>query len=133
MIMPIEYLSLLVMTIFFLFAWFPTSVGKARSYGLKWLASNRHSLPAVELPRWAQRCERAYQNLKDYFPAFVVAILLLGLNQKFDQVTAIAAVCYVGARLMHFTAYAMGNFKLRFGAFILAMGCNLLLLIKVLM
>ncbi len=53
--MPIEYLSLLVMTIFFLFAWFPTSVGKARSYGLKWLASNRHSLPAVELPRWAQR------------------------------------------------------------------------------
>lgn len=129
--MPIEYLILAASTILFMFAWLPVSVGKKRSFGISWLASNRDPLPLKELAPWAARCERAYSNLKDYFPAFIVAILLLGQLNKFDEGTKWAALVYVIARIGHYTAYGMGNFPVRFASYLMAMTANLFLLLKV--
>jgi uncharacterized MAPEG superfamily protein len=130
--LPTEYLALVGMTVFFLLAWFPASVGKARTFGTRWLASNRDQTPQRELPLWAQRSDRAYSNLKDYFPAFVVAILILGALDKFDEATSIAAVGFVMGRLVHFTAYGLGNFLVRALSYAFALGCNLFLLVKTL-
>jgi len=130
--MPFEYQALAIMTLFFLFAWLPTSVGKWKAFGFKWLASNRYSLPGQELPFWAQRCERAYLNLKDYFPAFVVAVLILGATNQFDECTKWLAGIFVVGRMIHYTAYALGNVPLRALSFFTALFANLFLLVKIL-
>lgn len=130
--MNCEYQALIGMTFFFMFAWIPSSLGKWKSFGGRWLASNRDPLPGKELLPWAQRAERAYSNLKDYFPAFVVAILLLGILHKFDETTKWAAIAYVFARLAHFISYSFGNVTVRFLSYTVAMGCNVWLLFKAL-
>ena len=129
--MPIEYTALAFMTTFFLLAWVPLSIGKLKSFGNNWILSNRKPLPGKELLPWAARCERAYNNLKDYFPGYVVAILLLGMLDKFDSSTGIAAITYVVARLIHFVSYGIGNVPFRGMSFIIGLICNLFLLIKI--
>ncbi|WPU64507.1 MAPEG family protein [Peredibacter starrii] len=130
--MQFEYQALVLMTIFFLFAWVPASFGKLRAFGLGWVGSNRVPVKDKELSAWAARCERAYNNLKDYYPGFAVAILLLGLTDKFDEGTKIAAGAYVVARLGHFLVYGLGIVSLRAVSFITGIIANVYLLIKIL-
>jgi uncharacterized MAPEG superfamily protein len=131
--MAFEYQMLAFMTLFFLLAFLPASMAKREAFGMKWLASNRDQIPSGELPDWGKRAERAYNNLKDYFPGFVVAILLLGQLNKFDQSTAIAAGIYAFARVMHLISYIAGNFPLRFIGYAMGMAANFYLLVKVLL
>lgn len=119
------------MTILFMFAWLPASIGKWKSFGPRWLASNRDPLPGKELLPWAARCERAYNNLKDYFPAYAVAILLLGAVDKFDSLTQGAAALYVIGRVGHFVSYGIGNVPQRALFFFMSLLSNLYLLLKV--
>lgn len=128
--MQTEYLSLAYMTLFFLFAWFPVSIGKAGTFGLKWLASNRTPVQGKELSGWSARADRAYNNLKDFFPAFAVAVILLGLNGKFDQGTHLASIIYVVGRTGHYISYTLGNFPARFVFFVAGLLSNTYLLIK---
>lgn len=127
-----EYQSLALLTLFFTLAWVPVSVGKMRSFGFRWLASNRGTKPQGELPDWATRCDRAYNNLKDYFPAFVVAILTLGVLNKFDETTQIGAAIFLISRIGHYVSYGLGNVPLRAVFFISGFLANLYLLIKIL-
>lgn len=129
--MQTEYLALTTMTILFTLAWLPVSIGKLKSFGRKWAASNREPIPGKELVPWAARCDRAYSNLKDYFPAFVVAILVLGATNKFDHSTEIASVVFVVARICHYVSYGLGNVKFRALFFFAGLLSNLYLLIKI--
>lgn len=129
--MPFEYQILGLMTVFFLFAWFPVSVGKLKTFGGRWLASNRVPVQGKELPPWAARCDRAYNNLKDYFPAFIVAVLVLGINGKFDESTKWVSAVYVAARIGHYIAYGLGSVKFRALFFFIGLFANSYLLIKI--
>lgn len=129
--MPIEYTMLTIMTLFFMFAWMPASVGKLKSYGTTWVNSNRDPVVGKELLPWAGRVERAYANLKDYFPAYVVAILLLGITNQFDDVTQWASIVFVVARFGHFLMYGLGSVSGRFVCYITSMSANVVLLLKV--
>lgn len=129
--MPTEYLSLAIMTLLFLFAWFPVSVGKSQSFGAKWLASNRTPPKDKELAPWAARCDRAYNNLKDYFPAFIVAILVLGHTGRFDESTAIASIIFVVARVGHYVSYGYGHVLGRALCFFAGLIANTFLLGKI--
>lgn len=129
--MNFEYQMLTLMTTLFLFAWIPTSVGKYKSFGGQWLASNRKPLPGKILLPWAARAENAYSNLKDFFPAYVVAILLLGQLGKFDEVTKYASLLYIVGRVGHYFFYVWGIVPLRFATFVLAMISNVALLVKI--
>ncbi len=129
--MPFEYKMLALMTFLFLLAWLPSSLAKFKSFGPKWLLSNRDPLAGRELLPWGARAERAHNNLKDNFPGFVVAILLLGLTNRFDYLTAWASGLYVAGRVCHYLFYALGNVQLRFLSYLLALSCNLYLLSKV--
>ena len=129
--MPIEYTALALKTTFIVLAWVPHTNGKIRSFGKKWILSNRKPVAGKELLPWAARCERAYNNLKDYYPGYVAAILLLGILDKFDTSTGIAAVTYVVARLIHYVSYGIGNVPFRGISFIIGLICNLFLLIKI--
>jgi uncharacterized MAPEG superfamily protein len=128
--MLFEYQMLGVMTLFFLFAWLPSSVGKWKSFGPKWLASNREMVNGKEMVAWGARAERAHNNLKDYFPGFVVAIFLLGTLNKFDQSTAIASGIFVISRIVHLFSYVAGIVSLRALTYTLGMASNIYLLIK---
>lgn len=130
--MPFEYLLLTIMTFFFLFAWFPWSVAKGQTFGFKWLVSNRENV-AGELPAWGARAERAYMNLKDFFPAFAVAILVLGQLNKFDHTTSLAAAAYLIGRVVHYISYVSGIFAPRFLSWVVAMISNVYLLAKILL
>lgn len=130
--MPFEYQLLVFMTVFFLFAWFPSSIGKWKSFGTKWINSNRTPLAGRELLPWAARTERAHNNLKDNFPGFVIAIILLGQLNKFDEGTKWAATLYVLFRLSHFITYGIGSVRGRALSYFAALIANLYLLIKVL-
>jgi len=130
--MAFEYQMLTLMTFFFLVAWLPSSLAKWKSFGAEWLGTNRDPIPGKEMVPWGARAERAYNNLKDYYPGFVVAIFLLGLNQKFDHGTAWASALYVAGRLGHMTFYIAGSVRGRSLSYFLAMGCNFYLLAKVL-
>lgn len=120
-----------IMSFFFLFAWLPSSLGKYKSFGSKWLASNRNPLPGKELNLWGARAERAYQNLKDFYPPFVVAIFLLGILGKFDQTTAWCSGIYVISRIAHMASYIAGIVSLRALFWTISVICNVILLIKI--
>lgn len=129
--MAIEYTYLTIMTLIFFLAWVPVSVGKFQAFGGRWLASNRKPLPGKELLPWAARCERAHNNLKDYFPAYVVAILVLGAHGKFDPGTSYAALIFLVARVGHYISYGIGNVPARFVFFTSSLVANAYLLIKI--
>ncbi len=128
--MAYEYQMPAIMTCFFLFAWIPSSIGKLQSFGSQWLASNRKPLEDKKISAFGARAENAYNNLKDYFPAFVVAVILLGIHGKFDAMTKWATTFYVIGRVFHMAAYLYGNVTLRFCFFLMAMVSNVYLLIK---
>lgn len=115
-----------------MFAWVPVSIGKMKSFSFKWLATNRDTKPQNELVLWASRCDRAYSNLKDYFPAFVVAILVLGALEKFDETTKVASLIYVIGRMGHYASYGLGIVPLRALFFFIGLFANFYLLIKIL-
>ena len=129
--MAFEYKMLVVMTLFFLFAWFPSSIAKWKTFGGKWLGSNRNPIAGKELQSWGARAERAHSNLKDNFPGFVVAIVLLGSLNKFDATTCWAAGLYVVGRAIHFISYIAGNVPFRALGYFLGLGSNIYLLAKI--
>ena len=131
-LMNFEYQMLAILTVGFILAWMPSSLGKLKSYGLKWVASNRDPVKGSELLPWAGRAERAYANLKDYYPGFAVAIILLGILGRFDQGTQYAAGIYVVSRLAHFVVYLAGWSAPRTVAFLTGLVANLYLLGKIL-
>jgi uncharacterized MAPEG superfamily protein len=122
---------LAVMTLVFLFSWVPISLAKYKAYGRKWLASNREPLVGRELAPWGRRAERAQLNLKDNFPPFFVAIILLGVAGKFDELTMLASALYVIGRFGHYAAYVKGSVTIRFISYVLSLSCNVLLLLKI--
>lgn len=130
--MRTEYISLTVMSILFLYAFLPVSLGKKKTFGVNWLLSNRAPVAGKELDGWAARCERAHNNLKDNFPAFIAAILLLGMTNKFDDTTAIISVVYVVCRVCHYIVYGLGIVPLRALFYFTGLFGNTYLLIKVL-
>lgn len=129
--MQTEYASLGIMSVVFLLAWLPVSIGKWQSFGPKWLASNRVPVTDKQLPDWASRCERAHNNLKDNFPAFVAAVAVLGLMSKFDYGTGLASVIYVASRIGHYLSYSIGNVLARALFFFGGLFANIYLLIKI--
>ena len=111
--MPFELQMLALMTTLFALAWLPASVCKYQTYGWGWLLSNRSTADLGPLPEWGQRAERAHNNLKENFPAFAVAVLLLALTAGFRPGTQLATAVFVMARVLHPAAYMAGAVWLR--------------------
>lgn len=106
--MSFEMLILGLVTLFLMFAWLPGSVAKYRAYGLDRLVSNRPMEGWEALPEWGQRSVCAHANLRDNYPAFAVAVLLLAFSGGFTPGTALASVIFLIARLVHMPACIVG-------------------------
>jgi uncharacterized MAPEG superfamily protein len=125
-------ISLISMTFFFLLAWLPTSLAKRQTYGRAYLLSNRDQTQLPPLPEWGERSLRAYENLKCYFPAYAVAVILLIFEGKSDTGITIAAIAYLVARLLHFIFYTSGIVSGRATAWFVGLVSNLYLLARAL-
>jgi uncharacterized MAPEG superfamily protein len=126
--MALELEILALMTLLFMLAWIPASVCKYQTYGLGWLLSNRSVAGLPPLPEWGQRAERAHNNLKENFPGFAVAVLLLAITGGFTQGTRIASAVFIGARLVHMPAYIQGHVWIRSISWAIGLGACLYLL-----
>ncbi len=127
--MAIEIICLVVMSLFFIVAWLPASYGKLKTFGPKWVSSNRTPIPNKNLEGWAARSDRAHQNLKEFFPALIAAVIILGLTNKFSHATSVVSIIYVTARIAHFISYTLGNVIARAIFFFAGLLSNIFLLI----
>lgn len=80
--------------------------GKMRAAGVSWGAGNRDVEP--EVPAWVKRAERAAENHKENLPLFVATALVAHVSGEHDDVTAVASVVYVAARVVHGLVYQAG-------------------------
>jgi uncharacterized MAPEG superfamily protein len=106
--MSFEMLVLGFTTLLLMFAWLPGSVAKYQTYGWNWLLSNCSTEGLPPLPEWGQRCVRADKNLRENYPAFAIAVLLLAFTGGFTPGTALASAVFLAARLVHMAAYLAG-------------------------
>ncbi|MGH8272246.1 MAG: MAPEG family protein [Gammaproteobacteria bacterium] len=112
--MPFELYMLAAATLLVLLAFIPGSLYKSRAYGgMPWLISNRDTTNKAPLAGAAARAERAHANLKENFPAFAVAVLILAYSGNSDLGTAIASAVFVVARILYIAAYIGGVPPLR--------------------
>jgi uncharacterized MAPEG superfamily protein len=74
--------------------------------GFGWGLGNRASEPA--LPAWALRLQRAYMNLLETAPAFLVIVLIAHLMEVSNAATIIGAWVFVFARIVFLFLYTAG-------------------------
>lgn len=106
--MSYEMTILALLTLFYLFSWLPAWLAKYHAYGSSWLLSNRDEAVLPPLPEMAQRAVRAHENLKENYPPFAVAVLLLAVSGGFTPFTAMAALIFLFSRLVYLPAYVFG-------------------------
>lgn len=106
--MSYEMMILGLLSLFYIFSWLPSWFAKYHAYGSGWLLSNRATTGLPALPEMGQRAVRAHENLKENYPPFAVAILLLAFSGGYTQYTAMAALVFLLARLVHMPAYILG-------------------------
>lgn len=82
--------------------------GKTKAVGPAWNVGNRDVDPDVAIPAWVGRARRALDNHKENFPLFLTAVAVVHLAGRADEVSAIAAIAYVVARVLHAGTYIAG-------------------------
>lgn len=127
-----EMTILALVTLLYAFSWIPALAAKSGSYGVTWLVTNRSTTGLPPLSELGQRAVRAHDNLKENYPPFAIAILLLAFSGGFTQYTALAALVFLIARLLHMPAYILGVPWLRILSWLVGFVATVYLLIMAL-
>lgn len=98
-------------------------IGKTATAGPAWNAGNRDSAP--EFAPWIQRAARALSNHKENFPLFATAVLVVHVTHDADRTSAVAALVYVVARVIHALLYIGGIKGARSLAFLVGLAATL--------
>jgi len=85
---------------------------KTKQFGIEWNLSSREEAPGEPGPL-VGRLERARDNFKETFPVAIVAFGGLVLAGKTNDATAIAAIIWLGARILYLGIYWAGIDKIR--------------------
>lgn len=121
-----------LVTLFYLFAWLSPVLVKSQVYGFRWLAGEHSMQGLPPLPPWGLRAVHAYGSLKESYPTFAVAVLLLAFSGGFTRFTALTAWIFLVARLVHMPASILGLSLLRNFSWLLGLLATLYLLIMAL-
>ena len=87
------------------------AIGRASTAGLEWAMGNRETAPEAAL--WVGRADRAQRNHHDNLAAIAAVILVAYFTGKTDEITAVASIVVVSARVLHGIAYIVGTTWLR--------------------
>ncbi len=104
--MTIDLACLLVLALWSLVLNHAPAIGRMRTLGLAWGAGNREETPMVA--DWIGRADRAQRNHHDNLPMLAIVILIAHVTGKHNEVTAIASVVMVVARIAHSLVYIAG-------------------------
>ncbi|HWF64953.1 MAG TPA: MAPEG family protein [Rhizomicrobium sp.] len=84
------------------------SMATNRDVGLPYNLSSRDAPPAAPVGTMAGRLVRAFNNFRETFGFFAVAVLLVLMLNRHDQNSALGAQLYFWARLIYVPVYALG-------------------------
>jgi uncharacterized MAPEG superfamily protein len=101
-----ELLYLTLVALLTALIWLPYSLNLILTHGLMAAVGNRDQ--SLSLSGWAERTKRAHANAVENLVVFAAVVLAAGAVNKFDTMTAAAAMVYFWARLVHYLVYAFG-------------------------
>lgn len=127
-----EMTVLAVVTLFYLFSWLPPLIAQSQTYGFPWNAGKRVGEERPALPATAEHALHAHDNLRENYPPFAIAVLLLAFTGGFTQYTAWASLAFLAARLVHMPAGILGASWLRSSSWLVGLAATLYLLIMAL-
>ena len=84
------------------------SMAMNRDVGLPYNLSSRDVPPTAPISTTAGRLVRAFNNFRETFGFFAVAVLLVLMLNRHDQNSALGAQLYFWARLIYVPVYALG-------------------------
>lgn len=80
--------------------------------GIMWSMSSRHA-ESKAMPPWAERAQRASDNLAENLPLFAIVVLVAHVVTGGTATSALGAKIFFGARVAHATLYISGVPALR--------------------
>lgn len=87
------------------------SVGSIAAVGLPTLLGNRENMP--EFTGWLGRAQRAHANALENLVPFAIIAIAVQLSGVSNQISAIASLVFLGARIVHGLVYIAGLTVLR--------------------
>src|SRR5215469_13550127 len=84
------------------------SMAMNKDVGLPYNLSSRDVPPTAPISTIAGRLVRAFNNFRETFGFFAVAVLLVAILNKHDSTSALGAQLYFWARLVYVPVYAFG-------------------------
>ncbi len=75
--------------------------------GIPWSLANRET-PSADVPPWAQRAQRASDNLQENIAIFAVVVLVVHVAGAANELSALGAQIFLGGRLAHAALYIGG-------------------------
>jgi len=131
--MTTELYFLLATTVLLTLLWIPFVVSIVKSGGELTPTTYRTLELPGEMPHWANRANRAHQNLVEQFGAFATVILIAHVAGVSTWITVIASAVYFFARVLHAVVMLGGYsmFKARTRSFFTAMLSILAMVIEI--
>ncbi len=80
---------------------------RLQTNGFAWGMGNRNAA-SVTMPPWAQRTQRASDNLHENLILFAILVLVVHVAGKANDISAMGAEVFFGARLLHAALYIAG-------------------------
>lgn len=118
--MPIEFACLAGAVVLGLAQLMIAHAAATRQRGMEWNAGNREG-PELPLKGAALRLGLAFENFKETFPFFAVALMLVMISGTLGVLSTWGALLYLGARLVYVPIYAAGILYLRSGVWFVSM------------
>lgn len=118
--MPIEFVCLACAVVLGLAQLMIAHAAAVRQRGMEWNAGNREG-PELPLKGTALRLALAFENFKETFPFFAVAMLMVMVSGKLGVLSTWGALLYLGGRVVYVPVYAAGILYLRSGVWFVSM------------
>jgi uncharacterized MAPEG superfamily protein len=99
-----------------------------RPGGMAWALGNRAE--AFKVPDWAERAQRAHNNLTENLAPFAILVLVAHIAGKANGWTALGAQLFFWGRVAHIAAYTAGIIGVRTAVFFVAVLGEVLILLQ---
>lgn len=110
--------------------WLPYTLNLIAKHGVMAAVGNRDK--PLSLAPWAERAKRAHTNAVENLVVFAAIVLVAGALNKFNATTAMAAIIYFWARLIHYVVYTLGWIWVRTVIWTVGWICCLVILYRIL-
>ncbi|PXW23933.1 MAPEG family protein [Paraburkholderia caballeronis] len=121
-----ESCILVIVAVATVLMWVPYILARIATRGVgRTLANPDPAFPPD--PAWAERARRAHANAVENLAVFAPLVIVLALTGVSTPATILACKTYLGARIVHYIAYASGIPVVRTLAFVTGVGATLVI------